>query len=506
MKALLSMLIIALMMTVFVGCQDDETTPDGPSISPPAISNTQVGTNADITFEVSIPGGFLSYDVTATGGTATKKSEPAPDAKNGQIVVTYLADATPGTSAVTITVTDQNNKIKTETAAINKTQEPVPDVIIVSGVISSDQTWTSNNVYELAGRVIVDAGATLTIEAGTVVKGREGHGVNASALMIARGGMLNAIGTAERPIIMTSVLDDIMPGDVVGSTLTETDKGKWGGLVILGKAPISYSGANEAQIEGVPADEPLGLYGGTAADDNSGTIKFVSIRHGGSELTGGSEINGLTLGGVGTGTTISDIEIFANVDDGIEFFGGSVNVSNILVSYQGDDGLDIDQAYSGTIDGFMVINGGDTDKGLEIDGPEGTDNATGKFTLKNGTVTGAGHTGNPADFKSKAQGTVNNVIFNGYNAGQLIKIAASYDGSCNATSNAYKNLVDGNLVFTNVKFTGYTVDVYASSGLCDTSADDGTAAGLVVSSDSATGGPSVSTWSWTASAARSLVK
>lgn len=182
-----------------------------------------------------------------------------------------------------------------------------------------------------------------------------------------------------------------------------------------------------------------------------------------------------------------------------------MNVSNILVSYQGDDGIDIDQAYSGTVDGFMVIHSGDTDKGLEIDGPEGVDNASGKFTLKHGTIVGSGNVGNPADFKSKAQGAIDNVIFKGYDAGQQIKIAASYDGACAATENAYKNLVDGNLVFTNAKFTGYSVDVYASSGSCDTSADDATASGLIVSADSATGGPSVDIWNWTVSAARSLM-
>ena len=506
MKTLLSILIIATMMTAFVGCQDDETAPDGPRITPPAVSNAQVGTSTDITFEVSVPGGFKSYEVAATGGTATGKSEPAAGVKSGQLIVTYLADANAGAGAVTVIVTDRNNKMETETAVINKTRLAVPDVFVVSGMLSSDQTWTADNIYELAGRVIVNAGATLTIEAGTVIKGREGQGINASALMIARGGKLNAIGTPEKPIIMTSVLDDIMPGGAVGTTLSELDKGKWGGLVVLGKAPISYSGAVEAQIEGVPADEPLGLYGGDVVNDNSGTIRFVSIRHGGTELTGGSEINGLTLGGVGNGTTISDIEILANVDDGVELFGGSVNLSNILVSYQGDDGLDIDQAYSGTIDGFMVIHGGDTDKGLEVDGPEGTANATGKFTLRNGTVTGAGNAGNPADFKSKAQGTIDNVIFKGYNAGQKIKIAASYDDACAPKADAYKNLVDGNLVFTNLTFAGYVVDVYASAGTCGTSADDGTAAGLVVSGDAATGGPALSTWDWTASAAWSLVK
>lgn len=505
MKKLFSILAIAAVMTAFVACEEDETTPDGPTITPPGITNAQVNTAADLIFEVLVPGGFKSYEVTATGGTVTKKSEPAAGATTGQVVVTYTADGTAGAGAVTIAVTDNNNKLETETAAVNKTELPVPDVIVVNGIIDANETWTSDNIYELAGRVIVSDGVTLTIEAGTIIKGREGQGISASALMIARGAKLNAVGTADEPIIMTSVLDDIMPGQLAGTTLTEQDKGKWGGLVILGKAPISYAGATEAQIEGVPADEVLGLYGGDLADDNSGTIQFVSIRHGGTEISGGSEINGLTLGGVGSGTVISNIEIFANVDDGVEFFGGSVNVSNILVSHQGDDGVDIDQAYSGTVDGFMVIHSGDTDKGLEIDGPEGSANTGGKFILKNGTIVGSGNIGNPADFKSKAQGTVDNVIFKGYDAGQQIKVAASYDDACASTSNAFSNLVEGNLVFTNVTFTDYTVDVYASSGTCNTAADDATAAGLVTSGDTATGGPAISTWSWTVSAAMALM-
>jgi hypothetical protein len=387
-------------------------------------------------------------------------------------------------------------------------ENPTPDTpvesTVINGVIEIDETWSADKVYELDGRVMVADGVTLTIEAGTIVKGRQGQSTNASALMIARGGKIHAVGTAEKPIIFTTILDNIEPGQTQGSNLTENDKGKWGGLVILGKAPISFSGALEGQIEGVPAEEALGLYGGTVANDNSGKIQFVSIRHGGVPITTGSEINGLTLGGVGSGTTISDIEIFANSDDGVEFFGGTVNVSKILVSYQGDDGVDIDQAYAGTIDNFMVVHAGDTDKGLEIDGPEGTDNATGKFTLKNGTVNGSGNAAKAADFKSKAQGTIENVVFEGYTAGQMLLIAASYDANCGSTSNAYQNLVQGDLLFTNVKFTGYTVDVYASSGTCDTAADDETAAGMILSDDTATGA-STSTWDWTHTAGKSLL-
>lgn len=377
---------------------------------------------------------------------------------------------------------------------------------VVSGVISENQTWTADKVYELSGRVIVADGVTLTIQPGTLIKGQEGQGVSASALMIARGGKIDAVGTAEKPIIFTSILDDIQPGETSGGNYTEEDKGKWGGLVILGKAPISFSGALEAQIEGVPAEESLGLYGGNVANDNSGKLQYVSIRHGGTSIAQGSEINGLTLGGVGSGTTISNIEIVGNSDDGVEFFGGTVNVSNLLVSHQGDDAIDIDQAYAGTVDGFMVIHAGDTDKGLEIDGPEGSENASGKFILKNGTIIGSGNVGHPADFKSKAQGTVQNVVFQGYLEGQQIKIAASYDGACASTSNAYKNLVEGNLVFTDINYTGYVVDVYTSSQTCDTSADDATARGLIVSGNTATGGPASSTWAWTFSASRSIIE
>jgi hypothetical protein len=505
MRKFFPILVAASLVSVFVACQEEETTPAGPAITAPAMTNAQMNTSVDVTFAVTVPGGYDSYEVTASGGTASKKSEPAAGATSGEIVVTYHADATPGSGSITIAVTDKNKKKETVTAAVNKTELPVPDVVVVSGIIEADQTWTADNIYELAGRVIVSTGVTLTIEAGTIVKGREGQGISASALMIARGATLNAMGTREAPIIMTSVLDDIMPGQATGSTLTHADKGKWGGLVILGRAPISYSGATEAQIEGVPADEVLGLYGGNVSNDNSGLIRFVSIRHGGTEISGGSEINGLTLGGVGSETVISDIEIFANMDDGVEFFGGTVNVSNILASHQGDDGVDIDQAYAGTVDGFMVIHAGDTDKGLEIDGPEGSDNTGGKFTLKNGTISGSGNIGNPADFKSKAQGSVENVIFKGYDASQKIKIAASYDAACASTANAYKNLVEGHLLFANVGFSGYTVDVYASSGPCDTAADDAKAAEIVVSADTATGGPAVSSWAWTASSAMSLM-
>ena len=285
----------------------------------------------------------------------------------------------------------------------------------VTGVITENTTWTNDRIYQLNQKVVVDNGATLTIEAGTIIKGSSGTGSLASALIIARGSKLNAVGTASSPIIFTSTSDNITCGETAGTNLDENDRGQWGGLIVLGNAPCSFSGdLLEAQIEGIPADDTFGLYGGSDSADNSGVIEYVSIRHGGALIGEGNEINGLTLGGVGNGTTINNVEVVANVDDGVEFFGGTVNVSNVLVWSQGDDAIDIDQAYSGTVDNAVVVLGDISDHAFEIDGPEGT--GTGSFLLQNATIIGNTITenGEYADYRSGATGTTNNVYAYGF--------------------------------------------------------------------------------------------
>lgn len=312
-----------------------------------------------------------------------------------------------------------------------------------SGTLSADETWDANRVYYLQGRVVVPDGVTLTIEKGAIIKGKQGTETNASALIIARGGKIMAQGTADEPIIFTSELDDIDLGEKVGTTLSKTDNEKWGGVIILGAAPISAeNGDTEGNIEGIPANSGVGVYGGSNASDNSGTLSYVSIRHGGVTIGEGNEINGLTLGGVGSGTTINNIEIYATLDDGIEFFGGTVDLDDVLIFFQGDDGLDVDQNYAGTIDGFAVVHGDGvgTDEGLEIDGPEGTTNVNGQFTIKNGICkyVDATGTGSAADFKSEAQGFVQNVTFD-YAAlgGKAVKFRTKFDGSCGHKADAY---------------------------------------------------------------------
>ena len=285
----------------------------------------------------------------------------------------------------------------------------------VTGQLTQNTVWTANNIYQLNQKVVVPSGVTLTIEPGTIIKGSAGTGSLASALIVARGATIIAQGTANQPIIFTSTSDDIEVGQTAGTNLDQNDRGLWGGLVILGNAPCSFSGdLLEAQIEGIPADDTFGLYGGSDSVDNSGIIEYVSIRHGGALIGEGNEINGLTLGGVGNGTTINNVEVVANVDDGIEFFGGTVNVSNVLVWSQGDDAIDIDQAYSGTVDNAVVVLGDISDHAFEIDGPEGT--GAGAFTLRNATIIGNTVTANGeyADYRSGATGTTNNVYAYGF--------------------------------------------------------------------------------------------
>ena len=258
--------------------------------------------------------------------------------------------------------------------------------VAVEGNITSNTTWTADKVYVLPSRIAVESGATLTIEAGTVIKGVEGTGANASALVIAQGAKLMANGTASSPIIFTSTDDAITSGTVIGSSLDATVNGKWGGLIVLGKAPISADAAT-AQIEGIPASDVNGLYGGSDAADNSGSITYVSVRHGGANIGEGNEINGITFGGVGTGTTVHHIEVVGNQDDGVEFFGGTVNASDVIVMNAGDDAIDGDQAYAGTIDNFVVVCGDETDHAFEIDGAEGS--FAEEMTVQNGTVIGS---------------------------------------------------------------------------------------------------------------------
>ena len=335
---------------------------------------------------------------------------------------------------------------------VDGTCQGITTNVIVTTNITTNTTWTSDNVYELAGRITVTSGVYLTIEPGTIIKGQAGTGANATALLVARGGKIIAEGTSQLPIIFTSVADEISPeqvkqGNFTSPNLDPTSQGLWGGVIILGYAPISAS-ANEIQIEGIPTTDENGLYGGTNPTDNSGVLKYVSIRHGGANIGNGNEINGLTLGGVGNGTIIENIEIVGNQDDGVEFFGGTVNVNNLIVWFSGDDAIDTDQSWGGTLNNFIVICGNATDHALEIDGPEGTYLAS--HTIRNGTIKGSPEA-ELGDFRSCPRGTFGNIFFFDFpdpsiNGRGDLSITNPTNSTC-----SIDNLLNGVLTFSNLQ-------------------------------------------------------
>ena len=345
-----------------------------------------------------------------------------------------------------------SEEAKKDDGSCTYASEADANIVEVSQNITADETWESDKTYILTTRIAVESGATLTIQPGTIIKAEAGTGANASALVIARGAKLMAQGTPSQPIIFTSVADDITTGQVASPNLSPDLDGLWGGLIILGNAHISSASGTSAQIEGIPVSDANGLYGGTDDADNSGVIQYVSIRHGGANIGEGNEINGLTLGGVGSGTTIDHIEIIANQDDGIEWFGGTVNVSHALIWNNGDDALDADQGWNGTMDNFIIINPGD--EAMELDGPEAA-YSNGNFTIQNGSVLAGGASG-LVDNDDNTNVDMNNVYFFDLTEGQDFDQAPL---STHTFSNFQATLPAGGTLST--YFVGGT-DMYAS--------------------------------------------
>lgn len=269
----------------------------------------------------------------------------------------------------------------------------ISEDVTVTDDISTNITWTTDNVYILDGLIFVDSLATLTIQAGTAIKGLSSNqittGDGASALIIRRGGKLMAEGTSESPIIFTSVFDDLQIDD----DLNETDRGLWGGIILLGRATTNQP-TTQNQIEGIPPTDNA-RYGGNDDHDNSGVLRYISIRHGGFSISGtpGDEINGLTMGAIGNGTTIEYIEVFSNFDDGYEWFGGTVNTKYLVAAFCADDAYDYDQGFRGKGQFWFTIHGQDeAGRGGEHDG--GDDNETGQPysipLITNATYIGSG--------------------------------------------------------------------------------------------------------------------
>lgn len=294
-------------------------------------------------------------------------------------------------------------------------------------VISANTTWSSTNEYILNGKVYVDAPATLTIEPGTVIKGAyNADSLLASALVITRGAKINASGTATNPIVFTAQNGQI---------------GGWGGLVLLGSAPINRA---DQVIEGInPNSVPSGIdvyYGGGGAGlgdslDNSGVLQYVRVEFAGAAIAEANELNAFTFGGVGKGTTLDHLQAYYGDDDSFEFFGGNVNAKYLVSTSPNDDNFDFDFGYTGKIQ-FAVATAdpnaaySSDPNGIECDN-DGSGSGATPFThpvlsnltivgTSNGQIAEGGDSNNPgyllagARFRRNTQYTLVNSIAYGY--------------------------------------------------------------------------------------------
>ena len=282
----------------------------------------------------------------------------------------------------------------------------------------ADVTWTSDYLWVLDGLIFVNEGQKLRLDPGTVVKGKTGDGKNASALVVARGGQIFAEGTAEQPIIFTTVKDDLSTTDDLPSNF----RGGWGGLIVMGRAPLNTT-PNVLNVEGITLNEIRNQYGGDDPQDDSGVLRYVSVRYGGTILDEGNEINGITFAGVGSGTTVEYVEVFNNQDDGFEFFGGTVNTRYLISAFTTDDSFDIDQGYRGTGQFWLAVqNAVYADHAGEHDGGEssyGGEDSTPYATpqLYNATYIGSGLDGSGStalNLRDNFAGSYLNSIFAGF--------------------------------------------------------------------------------------------
>jgi hypothetical protein len=307
-------------------------------------------------------------------------------------------------------------------------------VVDLPAEITADMTLTCANTYRLNNLTYV-SGATLTVEPGTHVTGLRppGSGVT-PALIVTTSGRLVAEGHPAAPIVFTS-----------GAEEGERERGDFGGVVLLGLAPINVEGGTNG-IEGIPAAETRGRYGGSDAAHDCGRLRYVRIEFAGAVLGEGNELNGLTTGGCGTPTVIDHVQVHRGLDDAFEFFGGTHDARYLVATGMDDDGLDWDLGYNGRIQHAIVqrytdSNSGDPN-GIEADSNRNANDAEPRSnpTVFNLTLIGTDDTTIPdigAVIRRGSWGTIRNFILMGFSTGVDVRDASSI------------NALGTGLVFTN---------------------------------------------------------
>jgi len=327
---------------------------------------------------------------------------------------------------------------------------PGGQTIEVTGDITASTTWSASNGYLIKGFVYVKSGATLTIEAGTVIKGDKS---TKGTLIIERGAKIMAEGTSQNPIVFTS-----------NQTVGNRSYGDWGGIIICGNAPVNLPGG-EGTIEGGVGS----LYGGTAPNDNSGKLKYVRIEFPGIAFQPNSEINGLTLGAVGAGTEISYIQVSYCGDDSYEMFGGQVNLKNVIAFRGWDDDFDTDLGFTGKVQYAVALRDPQIADASGSNGFESDNDGSGTTAtpitqpiFSNVSVFGPLETSSTsinsqfkraAHLRRNTKTSTYNSVFAGYPTGLLLDGAA-----------AESNAASGQLLFRNNIISGCTTPLATASG------------------------------------------
>lgn len=281
----------------------------------------------------------------------------------------------------------------------------------VKGEIAANRTLTADKRYLLEGLVTVKAGATLTIEKGTTIMG---DNASKAILLVEPGAKIHAEGTADEPIVFTSQAAEGV-----------RRAGDWGGLVLLGKAPVNYPGG-KGNVEGILKTSGGTEFGGTDANDDSGVLRYVRIEYAGVVLSPDNEVNGVTFAGVGRGTKVDHVMVRHALDDCFEFFGGTVDAHHLVCQYNQDDGFDFDNGYTGRLQ-FLVLQQDPKHAG-EDNGIESDNDAQGSAntpmtspTLFNVTLCGKNADPASAQFglllRKNTRGSFNNMIVTGFEAG-----------------------------------------------------------------------------------------
>lgn len=371
----------------------------------------------------------------------------------GLAITTLLFNSCTTDDTADIYITD--NSVINNNSGGNSGEE-TEEIPISAAEYSSDLTLEANSTYTISGPVIMTNGATLTINEGVIIKAvATGADVY---IAISQGAKIIAKGSAAKPIVMTSG----HPNPAAG---------QWGGLILLGKAPINSVTGNAtstSEIGSLP-------YGGTDSTDSSGVLSYVRVEYSGGAADGTSENNGFSFYGVGAGTTIEYIQAYEGADDGIEFFGGTAEVSYAVVINCQDDSIDWTEGFSGAITNAYIKHGADHDKGFECDGYN-TDIGNlsnpkfwSKPTVTNARIVGLGSAaGNEAiRLRAGTQGVFNNILIEGFEEG----FDLDGDAGANSDNPTGTGVINGDLKITNVTFTDVTTKMKNDTGDTFTEAD-----------------------------------